>query len=99
MAEHTPTPWGADKFGSVRAEAGQGDVIAMVCTPCGVDEERWERGQVNAAFIVRACNAHDELVATLEDVQRLLAAQPHGQVTRVYARVKAALAKAKGELS
>jgi hypothetical protein len=83
---HTPTPW---YFGSMpgwgdhcilRRPAGDygptgviGDApIAQVVTKA----THWENSypvQANIEFIVRACNAHDQLVAALREARELLA--------------------------
>jgi len=60
---HTPPPW--------RAEApldGKGKIL--------VGDEPQERQLVNAAFIVRAVNAHQETLDALE-VIRTVATEPH----------------------
>ena len=65
---HTPTPWHltdayTDKpfeplIASARGDGISSDIIA------GASPD-------NAAFIVRACNAHDDLVAALEEIVSL----------------------------
>ncbi len=63
---HTPTPWQLSKRGEIeRASTG---------TPVGVDTD----GK-NAAFIVRACNAHEALVEALQGVLQLLPAESQGE--------------------
>ena len=57
MTQHTPTPW--------NAENAAGDFQALIY---GVDDPTGKTialtytGNADAEFIVRACNAHDELV-------------------------------------
>ena len=62
------------------------------------DPEAME-GYANAALIVRAVNAHDELVEALEVVNRYLRqwAGSHYETLHEAQIVRAALAKAKGE--
>lgn len=66
MNAHTSTPWhlGSDKL-TVFADCGQ--IIREPATgkflQAPVDVE-----MANAAFIVRACNSHDELVEALKQV-------------------------------
>ena len=50
----------------------------------------------NAAFIVKACNCHDELVGALEDVLSCLA-EPFVMKGKAKEYAQAAIAKAKGE--
>jgi hypothetical protein len=76
---HTPTPWQYDEdalhvFVNGSGVEGDGAVICEVWPGFGSGESK-ER-EANAAFIVRACNAHDDLVAALRglvnaDVDRL----------------------------
>lgn len=68
LAKHTPTPWAVEgKFGIVATEIlndGKPHVRDVATTGIG-----WRPGEdniANAAFIVRAVNAHDALVTTLE---------------------------------
>jgi hypothetical protein len=75
---HTPTPWHVGGMGSAiavhhkgqpfRVWAADGGGVADVCTrrQLGADDAPEEKA--NAAFIVRACNAHDELVAALHHI-------------------------------
>jgi hypothetical protein len=99
---HTPTPWHVGGMGSAiavhhkgqpfRVWAADGGGVADVCTrrPMGLDDAPEERA--NAAFIVRACNTHDELVAALND---LVVAHQSGRTifTRELDAACAALAK------
>lgn len=73
MTEHTKTPWVVDevrtqsgrafRIGSGEMlRAGKGCCIIYDDHPGNPDNER----AANAAFIVRSCNAHDELVAALK---------------------------------
>tara|TARA_R110000868_G_scaffold23596_3_gene94767 strand:- start:192 stop:503 length:312 start_codon:yes stop_codon:yes gene_type:complete len=66
---HTPTPWivspplgeGAIQIQSTGLNAYGNWIVAEV-------PDRTEEDKANAAFIVRACNAHEELVAALEEL-------------------------------
>lgn len=78
--EHTPTPWKA----SGNAVFRDGHCLAMTGTDIWMPEVE----EANAAFIVRACNAHDDLVAALEAVAE---ARMPGEARRI---ARAALAKA-----
>ena len=81
-----------------------GQFVAMTL-PCG-DSIGTARDYENAAFIVRACNAHDWLVEAVSSAIKLLRADRRhaanrASVDRLLASVdrllSAALAKAKGE--
>ncbi len=92
MSKHTPTPWshwdGSNRFGLYIGvnyipigECGAGSKITSEVT------------KANAAFIVRAVNAHDELVAALEEALEALMFTNARSTAATNAR--AALAKAK----
>lgn len=61
--KHTPTPWKSDDIGQIHAfERG---LVAKVLER-DTDADQYFVEKANAAFIVRACNAHDELVAAIK---------------------------------
>lgn len=66
--QHTLTPWTNPTDGGVKASAERTmlrsgrEVPFRVCT---MQDGDLETVRANAAFIVRACNAHDDLVAAL----------------------------------
>ena len=74
--KHTPTPWivgGKAKLGAPLAPgetpriwANDGASIADISIRRKIGDGTSQQELVNADYIVRACNAHDELVATLE---------------------------------
>lgn len=75
--QHTPTPWEAipakdrdgDETISIRGDA---EFIATLDT-VSIDGSPYRlpaNGEANAAYIVRACNAHEELVAAVREVIR-----------------------------
>lgn len=69
---HTPTPWQAysDADHNQAQVVLQGDGIRSVIATCyrgNLCEEHGGSHEGNAQFIVRACNAHEELVALLDD--------------------------------
>ena len=94
--KHTPTPWCLGNHGGIFTH----DLRFMVADTSGLDVVVSNMEELaNAAFIVRACNAHDDLVAAL------YAGLRHWHDTAGYPRkepkwlapARAALAKAKGE--
>ena len=103
--QHTPTPWHlGDPFNPERAVAivapwQDGDeegetTIAEVCGPNDI-------GQIDAAFIVTACNAHDKLVAALANLLGIAEADCLDDKSNVWRSAiidgNAALANVKGE--
>lgn len=73
MTNHTPTPYSVDEhLLALQAKHPNGKVYDIAAlhegwTPDGKHSAR----QANAAFIVRACNSHDQLIGALEYVLRL----------------------------
>lgn len=67
--KHTPGPWKADKCkvcperGAVFVEGPEGWAEQPVCSTYETDIETDE---ANAAFIVRACNSHYDLLAVAQ---------------------------------
>lgn len=73
-ATHTPTPWIVfDASARYPGIDGQNDTTVVVHgydgEACGVRGSVHATALANAAFIVRACNAHDELVAALKEAR------------------------------
>ncbi len=102
---HSPLPWRTssasthvegDPFWSTRVSASHGGISAT-----GVAESE-PGARANAAFIVRACNSHDELVAALEEARAAITAVNRGAGETVFnpaatQLVDAALKLARGE--
>ena len=73
--KHTPSPWHIDQWRKITA---QGETLSI----CGVSQPTGrvaddDIGYANAAFIVQACNSHDDLVAALEDLLGMLEFEKH----------------------
>lgn len=95
-AQRTPTPWETEK-----PEDSNGYVYVR-----GVDGEEAAvcyaapKSDGNAAFIVRACNAHDALVSALSDLEAIFDGQEDcddgvpNDAMRAMTIIRAALAKA-----
>lgn len=100
--KHTPTPWflsGPHNDGSAGIyTTANPSVDSSVAAFSDV-------GEANAAFIVRACNAHDELVAALENTLQFAKACQHMSEDKLMRqaiqhdidKAEAALRKARGE--
>ncbi len=97
MNKHTALPWHTNLRSHPSDQVFSGDDIVADC--------KWtmhthDIREANAAFIVQACNAHDDLVAALEAAskgyQGMFDAMPVAWQT--YANIiDEALAKARGE--
>ena len=94
--EHTPTPWAANEWATGWTVSAP-DSHYSVCHLAGCNN-----AAENAAFIVRAVNTHDELVARLEQALQYIEhpdvrSIPFALSVDVIARhTREALAKAKG---
>jgi len=87
MAEHTPTPWRVEQgtglvWGNCTIfDDGTPDRLGVPVTD-GQIERAWSKGngpsyeemEANAAFIAKACNAHEALVKALQEAKRQLEA-------------------------
>ena len=89
--KHTPTPWSTDLIGTAGhspdicvydIEAQNAKRIATVAGP-------------DAAFIVQACNSHDDLVAALADLQKEIRAHVSFNVKKHYSLMLADVAASK----
>jgi hypothetical protein len=88
-AKHTATPWsvaGTNSEGWLRISQQEDLPVAHV------------RSSIDAEFIIRACNAHDDLVKSMTELKEAIEFTPLG-VRALYALEKArvALDKAKGQ--
>ena len=92
-AQHTPTPWDTNGFLSndgIRIYHRQDEVAHL--SDIGLDQDVLE---AHAAFIIRAVNAHDDLLAALKEARNFVLATPFAAPTQL-ARIDAAIAKAEG---
>lgn len=84
MTQHTPTPYeietvkddGVHYYRIVNAEGKTiVDTLNSGVAVVHQEDHRWdEQGRQDAAFIVKACNAHDNLLAWKKDAMTLLTA-------------------------
>jgi len=109
MTDHTPTPWAAvpgEESVIYSPQAGGRAVARTLANP----DPTWP-AEANAAFIVRACNAHDEMLAALKElIEANAAAVPkpgetglerndrwHARRNAAFAAARAAIAKAEAQ--
>jgi hypothetical protein len=83
---HTPTPWHEGRYGVCADTTGYGRTHAQVAL-C--------ENPADSAHIVRCVNAYDELVAALEEIDRIALSHPYAAMTcgDVANIARAALAK------
>lgn len=95
MAERTPLPWSLDERDPALAIGPDGKPVA----DCVIFNPRQARpiaeAEANAALIVRAVNAHEELVAALENL--IIGIGMGWDLEGMIEAGNAALARAKGE--
>jgi len=79
--QHTPTPWELSE-GGLNVNAENGSVLRIAVTSgadvgpgwSGTDYATFEHSKANAAFIIRACNSHEPLVAALVEAVEIIQA-------------------------
>lgn len=89
VSQHTPTPWKwVNGIGIVQDEGDKMDGYLMNA-----------KHPANATFIVRACNAHQELVELLRTVEKFLRADTDNEenIYTLKIMVRNAIAKAEGK--
>lgn len=97
MSAHTPTPWYTGEGKAARIVYAQHGFAVADATIYHARIEPVMEAEENAAFIVRACNAHDDLVAALQAaVARVEIANAEGDpiMSAWLPDARAALAKA-----
>jgi hypothetical protein len=65
-AEHTPTPWRLAGQATLRTDIGHSPSDEWI------GSVHWRNRAANAEFIVRAANAHDDLVAALRKARNII---------------------------
>ncbi len=109
MTQHTPTPWVIKDGYKIYSENVS---VAFVSSPFNIDgtfthiDAMGLDKEANAAFIVRACNAHDALIKALFECHEYLigyhATEPDESMRRVVGsaivRSEKALKLARGEV-
>lgn len=101
--KHTQTPWRVTDGTTIKEDSRPiSEDGVLIASACGYSNSGFfpsdEEGLANAEFIVRACNAHDELVAAL---QRFVAVYgdtfvPNKGEVGPYEQAMAAIANATG---
>jgi hypothetical protein len=76
---HTPTPWHIDEHGDIRCEND-----SVICDLAGYSDAK-----ENAEFIVRACNAHDDLVAITKAAKAFFPGSWHSDIDAALAKANA----------
>ena len=91
---HTPGPWRMTKHDALK------NVYHIDAGPKGYERVRVaivDTGEANAAYIVRACNAHDELLAIAKRIHGLMqSGDIEGREWSEFIQLSSAIAKAEG---
>lgn len=90
MSKHTPTPWGRAGIELIGNE-GREMIGTLHDTQAGISVKE------NASFIVRAVNAHDELLHALRLAKALLEGQTEETEENVIELLSEVLAKVEGK--
>ena len=103
MTKHTPLPWVVDGDAVITQHATKRGGYQMDGTPrvfiASMEDLTISGAEraANAAFIVRACNAHDDLLDVCVDVDALFLLGGELDVgSPLYAALRAVIAKARG---
>ena len=84
--KHTPTPWEITNSGyddNLIYKIQIGTSARTIAYAYSSDGDKQREQVANAAFIVHACNMHDELVAALRVARTLLATYGSGDTVHV----------------
>jgi len=102
VSGHTPLPW-KERFCDICGpDCDDGDDLVLGCVgrsyglrsaEYGIVKNHTPEGKANAAFIVRACNSHYELLEALEDAVQCIEPDVYPSA---YSAARAAISKAKG---
>ena len=105
--KHTKTPWYAKtRHGITWIDDGQLDASLCICEMAETFDEMIEQPQANAAFIVRAVNAHEALVEALNNADAQIVSilneprfslEYRNSIASTLEQARAALKLAKGE--
>lgn len=96
-ALHTPTPW---RYEAATTQEGDWDIVGA--NNLGVAEilyyraGRIQENAANAAFIVTACNAHDDLLAAAEGCLVMHAGMTPQNIEARWETLRISVAKARG---
>lgn len=105
-SKHTPTPWHIEIVECRDLSNKKSDTVAIVCADGGRIALLGGNKKNKAAFIVRAANCHEELVACLKDVlqefsdvwESEFGSMPQAEDTKkILGRAQAVIAKAEGK--
>ena len=91
---HSPLPW---VFDEITGDVVAGEEEMLIHRSPEDNDDRDEELAANSAFIVRACNAHDDLVAALAALEALVTArdeEPSMLTDAEWSAARAAIAKA-----
>jgi len=99
--DHTPTPYAVETGDTIIGSNGGIVAIAFDAKPAGTLRNK-EQENANAAFIVRACNSHEALLAACDWVLRYAKNTPEGAQWMVsdpsgFRQFETAIAAARGD--
>ncbi len=95
MTKHTPGPWTVSVGKKSRIMARE--IILAECWDEVYGPETQAESEANAAFIVRACNAHEDLLNACEVALSQLTEDREEYLDSDIQQIKDAIAKARGQ--
>ena len=95
MSTHTPGPWTVDKYSRIITPTREVLLVSGVALPSG-NHPKIEEADANAAFIVRACNTHEDLVKACKATIAHRGKDFLDNTIEPYAGLVRAIAKAEG---
>ena len=95
--KHTELPWTPNKFRELRDPSGK--QISVWNLGISMPMSRTEESEANAAFIVKAVNNHDNLLASVKRLINCMAYNGFGETIdkAAYAHAKEAIKQAEAE--
>lgn len=95
-AEHTPTPWAiVDSTEIISTDEAAREEFGVIADT-NLMGPKTEQQAADTDFIVRCVNAHDELVAALEAVEKAIDDYPMAVAASLRGYIKPSLARARG---
>jgi len=96
VTQHTPVPWTYEAGSEIISVQGTRRLLVAQVLETAMLKDEPDHREADAAFIVRACNAHEELLEALNRLTTFAVRQDHAPVCEDIAFALAAIAKATG---
>lgn len=107
MNEHTPLPWRELYLGSegYAIKGNTGNKLEDIRTIARLIHKTFEQDKANAIFIVKACNAHEDLLKVAKEAEYALLCVPYAGInskeyekfTMAIEKLQSVIAKVEGK--